>query len=39
LLHQVAITLPERDFLVLFHTGRYRSRAAQALLALLGIDA
>ena len=36
LLHQVPIKLPERDFLVLYHAEHYRSRAAEALLALLG---
>jgi DNA-binding transcriptional LysR family regulator len=36
LLHLVPITLPERDFLVLHHAEHYRSRAAEALLALLG---
>jgi DNA-binding transcriptional LysR family regulator len=35
LLHQVAIRLPEREFHVLRHRDRYRSRAAEALLALL----
>jgi DNA-binding transcriptional LysR family regulator len=35
LLHQVAVALPERDFHVVFHSERYRSRAAEALLALL----
>jgi DNA-binding transcriptional LysR family regulator len=38
LLRLVAIPLPERDFLVLFHTARYRSPAAEALLALLETD-
>jgi DNA-binding transcriptional LysR family regulator len=35
LLHQVAIRLPEREFHVLRHRDRYRSRAAEALLALV----
>ena len=35
LLHHIPINLPERDFLVIFHAERYRSRAADALLALL----
>jgi DNA-binding transcriptional LysR family regulator len=35
LLHQVALRLPEREFNVLRHRDRYRSRAAQALLALV----
>ncbi len=35
LLHQVGLTLPERDFHVLRHTKRYRSRAADALLAII----
>lgn len=35
LLHQVGLTLPERDFHVLRHTERYRSRAADALLATI----
>ncbi len=35
LLHQVGLTLPERDFHVLRHTERYRSRAADALLAII----
>jgi hypothetical protein len=33
LLHQVAFRLPERAFHVLRHHERYRSRAADALLA------
>lgn len=36
LLHQVPLALPERAFTVLFHADRRRSRAADALLALLG---
>jgi len=35
LLHQVAFRLPEREFHVLRHRDRYRSRAAEALLALV----
>jgi DNA-binding transcriptional LysR family regulator len=35
LLHQVALRLPEREFHVLLHRDRYRSRAAEALLALV----
>jgi DNA-binding transcriptional LysR family regulator len=35
LLHQVALRLPEREFHVLGHRDRYRSRAAEALLALV----
>lgn len=35
LLHQVGLTLPERDFHVLRHAERYRSRAADALLAVI----
>ena len=35
LLHHIPITLPERDFLVVFHADRYRSRAAEAFLELL----
>ena len=35
LLHQVAFRLPERAFHVLRHHERYRSRAADALLALM----
>ena len=38
LLHQVAFHLPERHFHVLRHQERYRSRAAEALLALMGRD-
>ena len=38
LLHQVAVHLPERHFHVLRHRERYRSRAAEALLALMGHD-
>lgn len=37
LLHDVGLALPERDFHVLRHPGRYRSRAANALLGLLGL--
>ena len=36
LLHQVPLALPDRAFNVLFHLDRPRSRAAGALLALLG---
>lgn len=36
LLHQVKLALPERDFHVLSHAGRYRSQAADALLRLIG---
>ncbi len=35
LLHAVALALPERDFHVLRHAERYRSRAADALLAII----
>jgi len=35
LLHQVQLALPERDFNVLMHAERYRSRAADALLAII----
>ena len=35
LLHQLAFRLPEREFHVLRHRERYRSRAAEALLALV----
>lgn len=35
LLHQVGLALPERDFHVLRHTGRHRSRAAGALLGII----
>ena len=35
LLRPVGLALPERDFHVLRHTERYRSRPAEALLALL----
>ncbi len=35
LLHLVNITLPERDFHVLRHGGRYRSQAAETLLAMI----
>jgi DNA-binding transcriptional LysR family regulator len=37
LLHQVGLTLPERDFHVLRHPERYRSRAADALLAIIEV--
>ena len=36
LLHHVRFDLPERAFVVLRHTERYRSRAADALLAVIG---
>jgi len=36
LLHQVKLVLPERDFHVLSHVGRYRTQAADALLRLIG---
>lgn len=36
LLHQAGFHLPERQFHVLRHRERYRSRAAEALLALMG---
>jgi len=35
LLHQVGLALPERDFHVVRHVERYRSRAADALLAII----
>ncbi len=35
LLHHVRLALPERDFLVLHHAGRYRTRAAGALLDIM----
>ncbi len=35
LLHQVRLALPERDFNVLMHAERYRSQAAEMLLALI----
>ena len=35
LLHQVPLPLPERDFQVIRHAERYRSRAAEALLAVI----
>ncbi len=35
LLHHVTLTLPERDFLVLRHAGRYRTRAGSALLEII----
>jgi DNA-binding transcriptional LysR family regulator len=37
LLHQVRFDLPERDYHVLQHRARHRSRAAQALLDLVGV--
>ena len=37
LLHQVGLDLPERAFRVIRHAGRYRSRAADALLAITGL--
>jgi DNA-binding transcriptional LysR family regulator len=39
LLHQVQLALPERDFNVLMHAERYRSRAADALLAIIAGEA
>lgn len=36
LLHQVPLDLPQREFRVLHHSERHRSRAAQALLGLVG---
>jgi DNA-binding transcriptional LysR family regulator len=36
LMHEAAFRLPEREFHVLRHRERYRSRAADALLALIG---
>jgi DNA-binding transcriptional LysR family regulator len=39
LLHQAAFPLPEREFHVLRHRERYRSRAAAALLALIAQSA
>lgn len=36
LLHQVALRLPDRDFCVVRHIERYRSKAADELLAILG---
>ena len=36
LLHQVRVSLPERDFHVLSHAERHPSRAAEALLRLIG---
>jgi DNA-binding transcriptional LysR family regulator len=39
LLHQAAFRLPEREFHVLRHRERYRSRAAQGLLALVAQSA
>ncbi len=35
LLHQVGVTLPDRDFHVLRHAERYSSRAAEALMAVI----
>jgi DNA-binding transcriptional LysR family regulator len=35
LLHQVAFRLPEREFHILRHRERYRSRVADALLAII----
>lgn len=37
LLHQVPLDLPTREFRVLFHRERHRSRAAEALLGLVGV--
>ncbi|MGI4952427.1 MAG: LysR substrate-binding domain-containing protein [Janthinobacterium lividum] len=37
LLHVVDMALPDRDFHVLHHSGRYRSRAAGALLDMIGV--
>lgn len=37
LLHHVQLNLPERDFLVLRHVERYRTRAADALLAIISV--
>ncbi len=39
LLHHVQLNLPERDFLVLRHAERYRTRAADALLEILSARA
>lgn len=39
LLHHVPLTLPERDFLVLRHAGRYRTRAVDALLGIISAQA
>ena len=38
LLYQIPVVLPERDFLVVFHAERYRSRAGMAFLDLLPPD-
>ena len=37
LLHQLPLDLPAREFRVLFHRERHRSRAAEALLGLVGV--
>lgn len=37
LLHKIALPLPERDFRVLLRLDRYRTRATEALLALIGL--
>jgi DNA-binding transcriptional LysR family regulator len=37
LLHVVDMALPDRDFHVLHHSGRYRSRAAGTLLDMIGV--
>jgi DNA-binding transcriptional LysR family regulator len=39
LLKQVRFPLPAREFHVLWHRERYLSRAAEALLALMGVNA
>ena len=39
LLHHVPFNLPERDFVVLRHAERYRTRAADALLAIIAAPA
>jgi len=39
LLHHVPFNLPERDFLVLRHAERYRTRAVDALLAIIAAPA
>ena len=36
LLHQVALKFPDRDFSVVRHVERYRSRAADELLSIVG---
>jgi DNA-binding transcriptional LysR family regulator len=36
LLHRIGLELPEREFHVLWHRERHRSRAAEALLAVIG---